>query len=86
VYDRVLAELAPTRDVVTLDARGEDSDAYVAANEAILGEAAALAPDATDVVAVLVWEGASRGRDDVTAAFGEAARTRGWRVEQVKTV
>jgi hypothetical protein len=73
--------------VVTLDGLGEDNDAYVAANGAILDEAAALArASGTDVLAVLVWEGAPREGDDVTAAFGAEARRRGWRVEEVGTL
>jgi hypothetical protein len=86
VYDRLLAELAPTRDVVALEARSRGNEAYVAANHAILREAATLARAANaDVAAVLVWEGAPRPDDDVTAAFGAEARKRGWRVEHVMT-
>jgi hypothetical protein len=87
VYDQVLAALAPTHDVIALDTGSEGTDAYVAANAAILREAATLAREAsTEVTAVLVWEGTSRSDDDVTAAFGEDARERGWRVEQVMTL
>jgi hypothetical protein len=87
VYDRVLAELDETRDVVTLTDHASGDAAYALANDAILDEAAALArQDATGVVAVLVWEGVPREGDDMTAAFGKAAGGRGYRVEQVKTV
>lgn len=87
VYDQVLAELAPTRDIVVLGERTDGDEAYLAANHAILDEAARLARDSKgDVVAVLVWEGAPRSGDDITAAFGDEARKRGWRVEQVLTL
>ena len=87
VYDRVLAELDPTGDVVTLVGHVAGDAAYDAANAAILDEAAALAQQgATDVVALLVWEGAPRDGADMTAAFGESARKRGYRVEQVQTL
>jgi hypothetical protein len=87
LYDRVLAELDRTGDVVTLEGYASGDTAYAAANEAILREAATLARQAdTDVLAVLVWEGAPRAGADMTAAFGEAARKRGWRVEQVITL
>jgi len=87
VYDRVLAELDPTGDVVTLEGHAAGDAAYDAANDAILDEAATLARQgATDVVALLVWEGAPRDGADMTAGFGEAARKRGYRVEQVKTL
>jgi len=87
VYDRVLAELDPTGDVVTLAGQTAGDAAYAAANDAILDEAATLARQgATEVVALLVWEGAPRDGNDMTAGFGEAARARGYRVEQVKTL
>jgi len=86
LYDRVLAELEATGDVVILNGYRERDDAYLAVNRAILDEAAALGRAASvEVVAVLVWEGAPRGDDDVTAAFGAEARRRGYRVEQVTT-
>jgi hypothetical protein len=87
VYDRVLAELERTGDVVTLEGHAAGDAAYTAANDAILQEATTLAQQgATDVLAVLVWEGAPRDGADMTATFGDEARKRGYRVEQVKTL
>ena len=87
VYDRVLAELDRTGDVVTLAGHAAGDAAYATANDAILDEAATLAREgATEVVAVLVWDAAPRGAGDLTAAFGDAARRRAYRVEQVKTL
>ena len=87
VYDRVLADLDTTGDVVTLAGHAAGDAAYAAANDAILQEAAALARQgSTDVVAVLVWDGTARDDTDMTAAFGAEARRRRYRVEQVKTL
>jgi hypothetical protein len=87
VYDRVLAELVPTRDVIILEGRSKENDPYLAANEVILHNAATLARESNaKVLAVLVWEGAPRAADDVTAAFGDEACRRGWRVEEVRTL
>jgi hypothetical protein len=87
VYDRILSELAQTHDVVVLMQRSEGNEAYVAANHAILDEAARLARASNgEVVAVLIWEGVPRSDDDITAAFAEEARKRGCLVEQVKTL
>jgi hypothetical protein len=87
VYDRVLAELDKTGDVVTLAGHAAGDAAYAAANDAILQEAATLArQDTTEVVAVLVWDGTPRGATDMTVAFGEDARKRGCRVEEVNTL
>jgi hypothetical protein len=87
VYDQVLRELETSGDVVTLAGHAVKDAAYAAANETILREAAALARQhGTEVIAVLVWEGASRDGDDMTAAFGDAARRRGYRVDHVITL
>ena len=85
-YDRVLDELDATHDVIILTGGETEAAAYAAANRLILDEAAALARALGDEpVAAQVWEGESRGDDDLTAAFGREAITRGWRVAEVRT-
>jgi hypothetical protein len=87
LYDDLLVELEATADVVTLSGPAEGNEAYAATNTAILREAVAMAgPPGVGVVAVLVWEGVSRGDDDMTAAFGDGARSLGVRVDQVLTL
>ena len=87
LYDDVLARLDATGDVVTLPGLAEENEAYSAANAATLQQAVALAgPSSAGALVVLVWEGASRGDDDMTAAFGDGARRLGLRVEQVLTL
>ena len=87
LYDDLLAELETTGDVVTLSGLEDGNEAYAAANTAILRQAVAIAgPAGGGVLAVLVWEGVSRGDDDMTAAFGDGARSLGLRVDQVLTL
>jgi hypothetical protein len=86
VYRRVLAELEPTGDVITMLGAGRGSEAYAAANETILRLAVLLGRESgTGTLAVLVWEGGPRGGDDMTAAFAEGARQHGLRVAEVLT-
>ena len=62
-------------------------ESYQAANLVILDRALAIAAeDDEQVLAVVVWEGQSRGADDVTADFANAARARGIEVTTVLTV
>jgi hypothetical protein len=83
LYDRILNEL----DIVTLEGLGEGNAAYIATNHEILRNAIALARQGNDqAIATLVWEGASRGSDDVTASFGNDASALGLRVVHVKTL
>jgi len=86
VFDRVIGEVAATGDVVMLGLDEGDDATYAAANDAILNEAEGLAGgDPSEVVAVIVWEGASRGEGDLTEAFATAARARGHPVREVFT-
>jgi hypothetical protein len=87
VYDRVLDEVGSNGDLVTLAEDSDSTAAYVAANHAILAGAGAL--DASlrhDVSAVLVWEGASRGQDDLTEMFGNEAKARGFPIVEIRTL
>jgi hypothetical protein len=86
LFDRVIGALAATGDVVTLGLDPGDDDAYAAANHAILDEAERLAGDDPQaVLATIVWEGRSRGEDDLTEAFATAARARNHPVREVLT-
>lgn len=86
IYDRVVSEVKAANDLVILPERPED-EAYVAANLAILDEAEALAKSTSDTVtAALIWNGESRGTDDITEQFGNEAKKRGWRVLDVSTL
>jgi hypothetical protein len=81
-----LGAVAATGDVVMLGLDEGDDATYAAANEAILNEAERLAgADPSDVIAIIVWEGRSRGEGDLTEAFAASARARGHPVFEVPT-
>ena len=71
----------------------DPSAAYTAANTAILNDAQRISEaersagvgDPSEVVAVIVWDGVSRGEEDVTADFAREAQVRGFRVIEVST-
>lgn len=68
---------------------GSSHAAYTAVNDLVLDTALGLARrGASDdgVRAIAVWDGASRGRQDLTEHFIKAARGRGIPVEEVLTV
>jgi hypothetical protein len=87
IYDQILDEVSSKGDLVTLEGDANDSQAYSAANLAILNEAVALARQSNQpLMAVLVWDGERRGEDDLTEAFGDEARRRGLQVLEVRTI
>jgi hypothetical protein len=86
LYDEVLDEVTAAGDLVILQNRSED-EAYSAANHAILDEAVGLAEASHEpAMAVLVWDGVSRGDQDLTEAFRSEALQRGLPVTEVRTI
>lgn len=80
-YDKVLDEIEAAGELKVKDL------SYTETNVAILDEALALAKDLhLPVKAALVWDGHSRGADDVTEHFGKEARTRSLQVIEVSTI
>lgn len=94
LYDRIVAAVRRAGDLIVLERAGEGSAAYEAANKRIIEEALALAEcsqhsgpmPAEGALAVIAWEGCPRGPDDATQQFANAARARGLRVEEARTV
>ena len=89
MFDRVASVARADGNLVELDMM-ETDDAYSAANAIIIDEARKLT-DVKDhgplsLVALVVWEGASRGADDNTYKFVKLARHSGFRIEQVLTL
>jgi hypothetical protein len=86
-YDRITTDVGAADDLVVLQDQPAGDAPFVAANSRILDEAVALGRATNEnVLAVLVWEGRSRGLGDLTEAFGAAARERGLPVTEVYTL
>lgn len=82
-YDAVLDSLAPGAITVLRLASG--AGAYERTNNAILDLATELAGRPGAVLAVIAWNGRSRGDGDITAQFAARARTRGMDVTDIDT-
>ena len=85
IFDELVAAAAAHGDLVVLDV-GDGDAAFAATNVAILNEGEKLAA-ATNAGrrALIVWDGASRGADDLTDQFRVEAISRGWVVEEILT-
>jgi hypothetical protein len=84
-FDRVIADLADTPDLVVLTDTQAGANPYAAANRVILDQAVALAGDPAEVLAVIVWEGRPRGAGDLTEQLANEARARGIEVVEIRT-
>lgn len=88
-YDAILRATG-AGEIHILENAGESDDAYAAVNAALLDQAEALAirtePGALrPVLAIIVWEGHTRGDGDLTADFAAKARARGIPVTEILT-
>jgi hypothetical protein len=90
LFDRIVDELTATDDLLTLEGAEAGQQAYEAVNRTILDEASRLAQNfhgsegsSRDVLVVAVWEGESRGAEDLTAALLEEAQTRGFQTTEI---
>ena len=87
LFERILAEVAGEGGVTILPEIDDASAAYTVANTAILNDAKRISEaessagvsDPAEVVAVIVWDGVSRGEEDVTADFAREVQGRGFR-------
>jgi hypothetical protein len=89
-FDRQLTEIAgkDPRDLIVLaTADTSNSSAYSATNERILEKAMEIAKTSkSEPVAIVVWDGAPRPGDDLTAHFAKSARERGVSVVEIPTL
>jgi hypothetical protein len=88
LFDRIVGEV-DSRDRRVLGRAEDDDGAYVATNEAILDAAIDVARESAahdDVMAIVAWNGESRGSDDITKAFMTSARGRGLQVVEIPTI
>jgi hypothetical protein len=85
-FDAILQQL-PGKDIVDLNLRQSSTEAYAAANYEILHLAEELAGRASGrVLAMVVWNGLSRGPTDLTAQFRKLAVDRKLEVIPVSTL
>jgi hypothetical protein len=86
LYDRILDEVQKAGDLHILDLKSEE-EAYAETNHVIVDQAISLGQKLrVSVRAVLVWDGKSRGKGDLTEEFGRYARSKTVPVIEVMTV
>lgn len=95
LFDRITKEVQASEHLITLSEKDEGENIFVTTNKIILDKALSLTQQAkyskreeavNAVIAVLVWDGHSRGQDDITANFADEARMRGIPVFEITTV
>src|SRR5262245_9423389 len=86
-YDRVISEVEGKGDLVEFAHDKDHGQTYFTGNLEILDQAQWLAQELkTGTAALVVWNGESRGADDVTGHFKQEAKARGMSLAEVKTI
>lgn len=99
IFDKIYEDAKKRGEVVEVGSTAANDEIYIETNTRILDEATLLAQELSDktaqnashslfenpVLVVIVWEGKSRGDDDITANFAESGRAREFEVEQILT-
>jgi hypothetical protein len=86
-YDRIISEVEAAGDLAEFAHDKDDGQTYFTGNLDILDQTQWLTQELkTDAVALVVWNGESRGDDDVTGHFKQEAAARGMGVAEVKTI
>jgi hypothetical protein len=96
LFDEIIRRASETNDLIIMPPKTDETAAYVATNKRILAEALNLSQDLTDqtrndtdhdqLTAMIIWEGISRGEDDLTADFAMRAQGAGIPIEEVITL
>lgn len=88
LYDKVIAKARGQDSLFVMQLPEDDPQTYLLANEAIVAKATELIHQfgaALPPTGVIVWEGTSRGIDDVTQHFKETCQQAGFLNAQVLT-
>jgi hypothetical protein len=94
LFDQIIREVEVAGDLVFLNETKEDTATFIHTNNVLLNEAQVLARQkvygqevllSQDILAVIVWDGTSRGEDDVTAHFVREAYHRNIPVMEILT-
>jgi hypothetical protein len=85
-FDRIIGEVKAAGDLRIVGA-GSGGAAFESTNQIILDEADSMrAQLGSAAAAVIVWNGQSRGPDDLTARFRDLAERRGLQIYEVSTM
>jgi hypothetical protein len=83
-YDGLVATARSSKNLIVVEKQLSNEDAYHYATQVILEEAnAAAAPE--KALAIIVWDGRSRGADDFSVLFRKLARKYGMREREILT-
>jgi hypothetical protein len=87
LYDKALNEVENNSDLLVIGSKEDDDKSYAEASHVIVDEALSLGQQLQQpALAVLVWEGQSRGAGDLTEEFGTFAKNKGVAVAKIMTL
>lgn len=98
IFDKVHQTLKKTKDVIVINSKAKDDVLYLEANKRIFKETFTFAEECIDskpkelqtnlkknIITVIVWEGVSRGKNDITEDFANIGLSYGLEVIEILT-
>lgn len=88
LFDRICDEVEKEGNLITLENFEDEAKAYSAVTTEILKKAESLQlseENKEEILAVIVWEGKAKDKEDETAAFAGKAKTRKFVVKEILT-
>ena len=89
LFDSMYEDVNKEEKVQVMNYPGDDDETYRKTNIDILNRAEGLAEkmDAVkNILVIIVWEGRSKGKNDITAHFKKEAGLRGFKTEEINTL
>jgi hypothetical protein len=90
LFDRICKEESKNENLIVLDYKENDQNAYEKTNIEILNTAEGLMQspvnDTKKIIALVVWDGKSKRHGDITGHFLQAAKNRNIDIEEIRTL
>lgn len=96
LFDEITQQAGMTGNLIVLPPKDDETAAYIAANERILAEAQDLSKSLSRqnsgdtgksrITALIIWEGRSRGGDDLTAELANQSQELGIPIQHIITL
>ncbi len=89
LFDKIYMEVVGEEKIQVLGYGENDDAVYLKTNVDILKKAEVLADKygvSNDIMAVIVWEGKAKDKDDATEHFKNAAQKKNFKVEEINTI
>lgn len=85
LFDEICDKVEKKGNLLTLGGFEKDEKAYSAVTEELLNRAKNLQKKDEEILAIIIWEGMAKNKNDETNSFAEKAKTQNFQVAEILT-